>query len=613
MVRDHDEATGEFTQTVSKNVVLQVLNDLATPVGTITQISNKLDCSNESVRLKLQELVDDEKVRRMDVGASAVVWYPANQRQRTETSTTLGSAVLFSNRREIVVNRSQEKTVRKLSRFAHLIDSNRSGAAIYRIQKEDIWQSPYESFDQLLSDVRDVFPEQSPQLNEWIERQWDRAHQFTLQTHPNKFSVLEAEDTGLMTDVAREKLDQSHLYRHLSDSQSRVVSGSEGEVKQILYDAGYPVQDIRDLDHGADLEISLQLELREYQREWVGHFLERGSGVFVGPSGSGKTVAAMGAIEAIGGETLVLVPSRELATQWRSELIDNTTIIPNQIGEYHGGQKEIRPITIATYHTAGMDRHRELFDERQWGLIVYDEVHHIPASIYRQSANLQAKHRLGLSATPVREDDKQKEIFTLIGPPIGSDWKAIFGKDYVQEPDVEIRYVPWHSDQQRSQYQQAEGHQKLQLASQNSAKLDQIQKILQNHADEKTLIFVEWIEQGDAYEEKLGYTFVSGETSHGRRDELFEQFRQGVRETLIISRIGDEGIDLPDAEVAIVASGLGGSRRQGAQRAGRTMRPAGESKMYMLATRSTTEEDFAQHQMKHLVEKGVPVQEVDVS
>jgi len=601
--------SGEFVSQLSTDKVLQTVYKIDTPVATSKQVSEKLNCSDQAARDYLNELVEQGQLWKMKVGARADVWYPIDWHKQTDKINLL----LFPDRREIIVDEATDETFAKLARFAHLVDSNRSGSAIYKIQREDIWQAPYDSVGDLLSDVRDVLPEESPHLEEWIERQWERAHQFTLRTHPEGFSVLEAEDPELMDDIAREKLDgQSHLYRHLSEARSRVVAGAEGDVKQILYEAGYPVQDLRDLDQGADLEVELKLKLRGYQQDWVTQFLERGSGVFVGPSGSGKTVAAMGAMDSISGETLVLVPSRELATQWRSELIENTMIDPNLIGEYHGGEKEVRPVTIATYHTAGMDRHREIFDEREWGLIIYDEVHHIPASIYRRSADLQAKHRLGLSATPVREDDQQKEIFTLIGPPIGSDWKTLFSDEYVQEPDVEIRYVPWESDSQQSKYQQAEGHEKLQIASQNPAKLDEIRSLRQQHEGEKALIFVEWIAQGKQYEEELRYPFISGEMSHGRRDELFEEFRQGERDTLIISRVGDEGIDLPDAEVAIVASGLGGSRRQGAQRAGRTMRPVGNSRMYMLATRSSKEEDFAQRQMQHLIEKGVRVQEVDL-
>jgi DNA excision repair protein ERCC-3 len=268
-------------------------------------------------------------------------------------------------------------------------------------------------------------------------------------------------------------------------------------------------------------------------------------------------------------------------------------------------------VTVATYQTAGMDRHRHLFDSRKWGLIVYDEVHHIPAPVHRRSADLQAKHRLGLGATPIREDDKQEEIFTLVGPPIGTNWSALFEAGYVAEPEIEIRLVPWADDAQAEAYQDARGHARRQAAAENPAKGAEIRAILRDHPGSKALVFVEYIEQGDRLAEELGAPFVSGELPHARRRKLFDEFRNGPRDVLVVSRVGDEGIDLPEAEIAIDASGLGGSRRQGAQRAGRTMRPVGKARMYVLATRGTEEEDFARQRTRHLQGKGIRVSETE--
>jgi DNA excision repair protein ERCC-3 len=317
----------------------------------------------------------------------------------------------------------------------------------------------------------------------------------------------------------------------------------------------------------------------------------------------------MGVMSAIEGETLVLVPGRELAAQWKETILKHTSLTDEQVGEYHGGTKQIRPVTVATYQTAGMDRHRHLFDDRKWGLIVYDEVHHISAPVYRRSADLQAKHRLGLSASPVREDDKQKEIFTLIGPPIGTNWAALFDAGYVAEPEIEIRLVPWADDDAVEAYAASVGHEKRQAAAENPAKVREIEVIRRSHPGEKALIFVEYIDQGEAIADALSVPFVSGEMPHARRRKLFDEFRNGPRDALVVSRVGDEGIDLPNAEIAIAASGLGGSRRQGAQRAGRTMRPVGKARMYVLATRGTEEEEFARSRTRHLQGKGVRVRE----
>jgi DNA excision repair protein ERCC-3 len=461
--------------------------------------------------------------------------------------------------------------------------------------------------------IRSVLPRRSESLEEWVGDQWKRAHQFTLSTHEDGYTVLSAASENLMGNVARQKLDEDHLHAPISDTESWVREGSEGAIKRILWEAGYPVVDERDLETGDPIDVDLDVDLREYQREWVDAFVEKRAGVLVGPPGSGKTVAGMGVIAAVGGETLILVPGRELAVQWREELLEHTSLAPEQIGEYHGGTKQIRPVTIATYQTAGMDRHRSLFDSRRWGLIVYDEVHHIPATVFRRSADLQAKHRLGLTATPVRESDDETEIFTLIGPPIGTDWTKLFEAGYVQDPEVEIRYVPWRDDEAENEYAAAEGRERHTVAATNPAKVDEVRYLLAEHDDAAALVFVDWLEQGREIAAALDAPFVSGETPHWERERLFERFREGDLRTLVVSRVADEGIDLPNADLAVVASGLGGSRRQGAQRAGRTMRPTGSALVYVLATRGTTEEEFAQRQTRHLAEKGVLVRENDVA
>ncbi|MFB6149166.1 MAG: DEAD/DEAH box helicase [Halobacteriales archaeon] len=585
--------------------VLDALEATDRPLISATRLAQVLDTSQAAASEALEALSDAGQFERVDVSNDPVVWYPTDWGALIDRERI----VLFPQRRELVVDQPSQFTRAQLSQFAHLVDTTRSGGYLYEIRQEDIWQAPYEDFEALLSTVRNVLPERSTHLEEWLRDQWGRAHRFTLRTHEDGYVVLEAASESLMGNVARQKLDDGQLRASISDTESWVAEEAIAEIKRILYEAGYPVQDERDLDSGEPIDVELTLQLREYQQGWIDRFLETGSGVFVGPPGSGKTVAALGALEAIGGETLILVPSRELATQWRDQLRDHTTIDPADIGEYHGGQKAVRPVTIATYQTAGMDRHRQLFDQREWGLIVYDEVHHVPSAVFRRSTELQTKARLGLSATPIREDDKEEDIFTLIGPPIGTDWDALFEAGFVMEPEVEIRYVDWGNETARNEYVSAQGHERRQLAATNPAKLDETRRLLADHAGMKTLIFVDYLDQGERFAEALDVPFISGEMRHSRRERLLARFREGTDRTLIISRVGDEGIDLPDADMAIVASGLGGSRRQGAQRAGRTMRPAGHAKLYVLATRGTTDEEFARRQMQHLSGKGIRVRE----
>ncbi|MHB9286181.1 DEAD/DEAH box helicase [Halobacteriales archaeon Cl-PHB] len=583
------------------------LEAVGRPIVTATRYAQVTDCSQDEATETLEALAEDDVAARLDVSGDPVVWYPSDLSRLTDRERV----ILFPDAREVVVDQPTQFTRAQLSQFAHLLSTTGSGAYRYEIRREDIWQAPYDSIEGLLDTVRSVLPERSATLEDWVTEQWKRANQFTLATHEDGYTVLEAETPELMGNVARQELGDDQLRAPISESESWVAEEQVASVKRTLYEAGYPVRDERDLESGEDLPVDLHLELRDYQSAWVSRFLETRSGVLVGPPGSGKTVAALGILAAVEGETLILVPGRELAGQWRDELLAHTSLDPDQVGEYHGGTKDVRPVTIATYRTAGMDRHRQLFDSREWGLIVYDEVHHIPAPVHRRSADLQTRHRLGLSSTPVREDDRETDIFTLIGPPIGTDWDALFEAGYVAEPEVQIRYLPWDSEESANEYVSSHGHERRQLAASNPAKYDEVEHLLSNHPEERALVFVEYLDQGRELADRLDVPFISGDMPHHRREKLFEQFRNGTLHTLVVSRVGDEGIDLPNAELAIVASGLGGSRRQGAQRAGRTMRPTGRARLYVLATRGTREEEFARQRMRHLAEKGVSVTERD--
>jgi DNA excision repair protein ERCC-3 len=581
------------------------LETLGRPVVTATRYAQERSCTQDEATSRLDELEREGVLERLDVSSDPVIWYPSDWARLTDRERI----VVFPNRRELVVDQPTQFTRAQLSQFAHLVETTGSGAYMYELREEDIWQAPVDSVEDLLGTVRATLPERYPGLEEWIESQYRRATRFTLRTHEEGYTVLEAASADLMGNIARQKLDDDQLRASISETESWVNGDRVAEVKRTLYEAGYPVQDERSLERGDPLPVELAVDLREYQQAWRSQFLDAGSGVLVGPPGSGKTVTALAILAAIEGETLILAPGRELAGQWREQLLEHTDLGPEQTGEYHGGAKEVRPVTIATYRTAGMDRHRQLFESREWGLIIYDEVHHIPSPVYRRSADLQTRHRLGLSSTPLREDDRETDIFTLVGPPIGTDWDALFDAGFVAEPEVEIRYVPWGDDDSQNEYVSSEGHERRQVAATNPAKIAEIRELLGAAGEKQALVFVEYLDQGQRYADELGVPFVSGEMPHHRREKLFEQFRAGQLPTLVVSRVGDEGIDLPSAELAIVASGLGGSRRQGTQRAGRTMRPTGRARMYVLATRGTREEEFARQRMRYLAEKGVRVTE----
>jgi DNA excision repair protein ERCC-3 len=582
------------------------LEDHGRPVITATALARRLDVSQADALQALEALAERGDVERANVGEDATVWYASDWARMVERERV----VFFPERREVVVDQPEQFTRAQLAQFARLVDTTRTGGYVYEIRREDVWQAPYETHEELVATMKSVLPTWPSTFEEWVVEQYKRAHRFELRTHEDGYVVLVAANSSLLGNVAEQRLPDGALRAVISDTEAWVAEDRIAEVKRTLYEAGYPVEDARDLESGDALEFDLHLRLRDYQREWVDRFEDHGAGVLVGPPGSGKTVAAMGVIEAIGGETLILVPSRELASQWHEELLKHTNLAPEQIGEYHGGEKQIRPVTIATYQTAGMDRHRQLFDEREWGLVVYDEVHHVPAPIHRRSVDLQSKHRLGLTASPVRGDDREEEIFTLVGPPIGTDWDALFDAGFVQDPEVEVRYVPWGSDDAQERHAKRDGHDKRREAAANPAKLAETTHVLEReHPGKKALVFVEYLDHGNALADALDVPFISGEMAHSERERLFREFRNGDRRVLVVSRVADEGIDLPDAEVAVVASGLGGSRRQGTQRAGRTMRPEGSAHVVVLATRGTTEEDFAQNQTRHLASKGISVRD----
>jgi len=604
------------------------------PVATASEVARRLGTTQAAARDALGALVDRGDVDRLDVEADPVVFYPRDWGALASRERV----VAFPKRREIVVDRPTQYTRARLSQFANLVDTTGTEPGtrgyLYRIRQEDVWAAPFDDADALVGALRSVLPRRDDHLEAWVRDQWRRAHRFRLYTHADGYVVLEAASENLLGNVADQHLDDDHLRAPISDTEAWVNEDAVAPVKRALYDAGYPVEDDRDLKTGDPVEIDLTAELRDYQRTWVETFLDRKSGVYVGPPGSGKTVAAIATIAAVGGETLILVPSRELADQWREELLAHSTVDPADVGLYHGGTKEIRPVTIATYQIAGMDRHRSLFDSREWGLICFDEAHHVTAPVYSRTAELQSKHRLGLSATPVSETGSEEEIYTLIGGPIGADWDSLFEAGFVQEPEVEIRYVPWRDELAQSEYAAADGRERRRVAAENPAKIEEIRYLLAAHRDKKALVFVEYLDHGEAVADALDAPFISGETPHHERAELFRRFRadgdaasdldgdprddaSGVRDddldVLVVSRVGDEGIDLPNAELAVVASGLGGSRRQGSQRAGRTMRPTGSALVYVLATRGSSEEEFAQRQMRHLGRKGVRVRETNVA
>ncbi|MFQ3308385.1 MAG: DNA excision repair protein ERCC-3 [Candidatus Nanohaloarchaea archaeon] len=511
--------------------------------------------------------------------------------------------VFFEPQREIIVSEPGEETLHELSSIAHMETSSESHYK-FQVREMDVWNS-----DRSLEEMKEAYTRivgNYPSFLEWIERTYERQEIFSIE-HKGRYHALESTDAERMEWARGIDKVRKNLAVDLSDTSSRIKMGSKAraEIKEALLKKGYPVEDnskFREVDEkiGCDLTI----DLREYQQEYVDKAYDERAAVLANPAGSGKTVTSIGLMAKIDAPTLVLVPQRSLVNQWKREILDKTTLTEDQIGEYHGGQKKMKDVTIATYHMAA--EKTSLF-RKDWGLIIFDEVHHIPSKMFRKTANLQSTRRIGLSASPVREDNKEREIFALIGKEIGGEWARFFQEGHVVKPDVELRFVEFESDYYRNKYEQASGIKKAIVASKNPAKIPLLEKLLEKHEGDKTIIFCDWIDQGEQISEQFDIPFVSGETEFEDREDYFQKFRENELTTLIVSRIGDEGLDLPDAEIGIVMSGQGGSRRQATQRAGRVMRPFGDAQVYMIATKGSNEEDFVKRQVELLKEKGVPV------
>ncbi|MBC5792514.1 MAG: DEAD/DEAH box helicase [Nanohaloarchaea archaeon] len=544
--------------------------------------------------LSREELIDEIKqLRNQETGESDSVEESSEE-----------NVVFFEPQREIILSNPDDETLNEMSEIAHM-DTSSGDHYKYKVKQMDIWNS-----DLSLEEMKEKYTRilgSYPNFLSWLERTYERQEVFSIE-HRGTYHTLEASNKERM-EWARSIEDvRENLVVDLTDEASRIAMGakSRAKIKEVLLKKGYPVEDnskFREVDEkiGADLD---GIELRDYQKEYVERAYEKKAAVLANPAGSGKTVTSIGLMAKVDAPTLVLVPQRSLVGQWKRELLDKTTLTEDQIGEYHGDEKQMNDVTIATYHMAG--EKTSLF-RNDWGLIIFDEVHHIPSKLFRKTASLQSTRRIGLSASPVREDSKEKEIFALIGREIGADWARFFQDNYVLKPDVEIQLVEWESDFYRNKYNQASGFKKAIIASKNPRKTQYIEDLLEKHENDKTILFCDWIEQGEELSEEFDIPFISGETDFEDREDYFEKFRNDEIDTVIVSRIGDEGLDLPDAEVGIIASGQGGSRRQATQRAGRVMRPFGDAQVYIIATKGSNEEDFVKRQVEHLKEKGVPV------
>ncbi len=444
--------------------------------------------------------------------------------------------------------------------------------------------------------------------------------------------VLQSDDEILMKEVMRNKKVQSYLTEEQIDARTVVVAlGARGYIKKALTDIGFPAEDLVGYVKGEFLPITLldttrkglSFSLRKYQLEAVDSFYAGGSaaggsGVVVLPCGAGKTVVGMGVLEKLDTNTLVITTSTVASRQWRDELLDKTDLDGEMVGEYSAERKEIKPITIATYQIityrprkSDEDAfpHFSLFNERNWGLIIYDEVHMLPAPVFRVTAELQARRRLGLTATLVREDGKERDVFSLIGPKkYDAPWKELEAQGWIAEAVCnEIRLKM--DDELRLQYALAADRNKHRIAAENPRKYDITRRIVEYHRKkgDRILVIGTYIEQLERVAEMLDAKLLTGKTPNRERMKLYDAFRSGEIDVMVVSKVANFAIDLPDANVAVQISGTFGSRQEEAQRLGRLLRPKDDRSpafFYTLVSKDTKDQDFGAKRQLFLTEQG---------
>lgn len=443
-----------------------------------------------------------------------------------------------------------------------------------------------------------------------------------LEKHPVHGLVLSSTDRPVLEEVLRAKKVAGMLGNRLDDDSVAVHPSERGNLKQALLKLGWPAEDFAGYVDGEAHAIDLDedgWELRAYQREAAESFWHGGSGVVVLPCGAGKTIVGAAAMAQAQATTLILVTNTVSARQWKDELVRRTSLTADEIGEYSGSVKEVRPVTIATYQVLttrrkGVYPHLELLDARDWGLIVYDEVHLLPAPIFRMTADLQARRRIGLTATLVREDGREGEVFSLIGPKrYDAPWKDIEAQGWIAPADcVEVRVTL--PEGQRLAYATADPEERYRLASCTHKKVDVVRQLVDQHSTQPTLVIGQYIDQLDELGEMLDAPVIKGETPVKERQRLFDAFRSGEISLLVVSKVANFSIDLPSAEVAIQVSGSFGSRQEEAQRLGRLLRPKAEGKtahFYTIVSRDTVDADFAQNRQRFLAEQGYAYRIID--
>lgn len=495
----------------------------------------------------------------------------------------------------------------------------------YRITKLGLWNARAAGHDSSfvlgVLDKYSKFPIPTS-IRVDIEQTMSRYGRLVIQKGPDGDLQLYSNEPAVLLETTRQRRVNDLLLDRIDPNTWRIAEWARGQIKQELLKLGWPAEDLAGYTPGIPHEIDLVQDgwgLRDYQGLAVEKFWEGGSGVVVLPCGAGKTIVGAATMAKANTNTLILVTNTVSARQWRAELLKRTTLTEEEIGEYSGSMKEVAPVTIATYQILTTKRkteysHLALLNDHDWGLIIYDEVHLLPAPIFKMTADLQARRRLGLTATLVREDGKEGDVFSLIGPKrFDAPWKEIEAQGYIAPAACYEVRIDLPVDE-HFEYAIANQEDRYRLAASSMSKIPVIQKLLTRHAGEPTLIIGQYIDQLMAVAGALKAEVITGETPISERERLFADFREGRLGVLVVSKVANFSIDLPEASVAIQISGSYGSRQEEAQRLGRILRPKADGRtasFYTLISRDTVDQDFAQNRQRFLAEQGYAYEILD--
>ena len=539
---------------------------------------------------------------------------------------TLGPLIVQSDKTALLeVNHPQAADARHdLAVFAEL-ERAPEHIHTYRITRLGLWNARAAGHDSAfvlaVLDKYAKFAIPTSVRNDIIDTM-SRYGRLTIERGTDGQLLLHSNDRAVLLEASKQAKIAALLEGPVGNEAFTIAAWARGQVKQELLRLGWPAEDLAGYAPGTPHAIALNeigWNIRDYQSQAVEKFWEGGSGVVVLPCGAGKTIVGAGAMSVAKTNTLILVTNTVSARQWKQELLKRTSLTEAEIGEYSGSVKEIKPITIATYQilttkSKGEFAHLALLNANDWGLIIYDEVHLLPAPIFKMTADLQARRRLGLTATLVREDGKEGEVFSLIGPQrFDAPWKDIESQGYIAPAACyEVRVdLP---DEVRLDYAIANQDERYRIAATASVKIDVIRRLLKKHNGEPTLVIGQYLEQLHEVADALGVPLITGQTPIDERERLFQAFRDGTEKTLVVSKVANFSIDLPEASVAIQISGSFGSRQEEAQRLGRLLRPKADGRaasFYTLIARDTVDQDFAQNRQRFLAEQGYSYEILD--